>query len=77
MEIDRYKDVVDRLAVEKKDSRFTNKGPNHARVVVAAMLNNATSNVKFLLEHCPAASTHQKRSWRHLRLFWQKEASQF
>jgi hypothetical protein len=55
MEIDRYKDVVDRLAAEKKDSRFTNKGPNHARVVVAAMLNNATSNVKLFTGTLPSS----------------------
>lgn len=54
MEIDRYKDVVDRLAAEKKDSRFTNKGPNHAGVVVAAMLRNATSNVKLFTGKLPS-----------------------
>lgn len=46
MQIDRYAEVVQRLAKDKADSRFSNKGPEHARVVVEAMFLNASSSVK-------------------------------
>lgn len=45
MQIDRYQEVVQRLAKEKIDSRFSNKGPEHARVVVETMFRHASSSV--------------------------------
>ncbi len=46
MKIDRYEEVVNRLAADKTDSRFSNKGPDHATIVVNALFRNATSTVR-------------------------------
>ncbi len=46
MEVDRYAKVVNRLAQTQTDSRFSNRGPIHARIVVTAMFCNAVSTVR-------------------------------
>ncbi len=41
MHIERYRETVNQLASTKSDTRFSNKGNEHAQIVVEAMVRNA------------------------------------
>lgn len=71
MEIDRYRDVVNRLAVDKVNSRFSNKGPEHASVVVDAMFRNATSSIKLYTGQLNTAFYTSDNVFEALRSFLQ------
>lgn len=76
MQIDRYQEVVNRLAETKTDSRFSNKGPDHARVVVDALFRHATSSVKLYTGHLSDDFYTSEPVLNAIKTFLQKSNSQ-